>query len=155
MNKCTHLAQFVRYLFDEAELARKASWIIEGILKAGSPRLSDITRSKGTGSGELQVLAAFFETSRSAGGSVAIVSERSAIRDWGSHGEALRPHAEKTKYVGTLSDGQSRGYWLLFLATRYQGRAIPCHFVSYSSCRSRTKRASINEQVGDLPSYRS
>ncbi len=32
-----------------------------------------------------------------------------------------------------LSDGQTSGYWLLILATPYQGRAIPCHFVSYSS----------------------
>ena len=47
--------------------------------------------------------------------------------------EMPRPAAKKTKYVGTLSNGQTSGYWLLILATPYQGRAIPCHFVSYSS----------------------
>jgi hypothetical protein len=47
--------------------------------------------------------------------------------------EIPRPGAKKTDYVGKLSDGQTKGYWLLFLATPYQGRAIPCHFVSYSS----------------------
>jgi hypothetical protein len=47
--------------------------------------------------------------------------------------EMPRPDAKKTEYVGTLSDGQTSGYWLLILATPYQGRAIPCHFVSYSS----------------------
>jgi hypothetical protein len=47
--------------------------------------------------------------------------------------EMPRPDAKKTQYVGTLSDGQTKGYWLLILATPYQGQAIPCHFVSYSS----------------------
>ena len=47
--------------------------------------------------------------------------------------EMPRPDAKKTDYVGTLSDGQTSGYWLLILATPYHGRAIPCHFVSYSS----------------------
>jgi len=47
--------------------------------------------------------------------------------------EMPRPDAKKTEYVGKLSDGQTSGYWLLVLATPYQGRAIPCHFVSYSS----------------------
>ena len=47
--------------------------------------------------------------------------------------EMPRPAAKKTDYVGILSDGQTSGYWLLILATPYQGRAIPCHFVSYSS----------------------
>jgi len=47
--------------------------------------------------------------------------------------EMPRPEAQKTDYVGTVSDGQTSGYWLLILATPYQRRAIPCHFVSYSS----------------------
>lgn len=51
----------------------------------------------------------------------------------GDPAEMPRPDAKKTDYVGTLSDGQTSGYWLLILATPYQGRAIPCHFVSYSS----------------------
>jgi len=47
--------------------------------------------------------------------------------------EMPRPQAKKTEYVGTLSDGETSGYWLLLLATPYHGRAIPCSFVSYSS----------------------
>ncbi len=43
------------------------------------------------------------------------------------------PQAKKTDYVGTLSDGETRGYWLLLLAMPYHGRAIPCGFVDYSS----------------------
>jgi hypothetical protein len=44
-----------------------------------------------------------------------------------------RPQAQKTEYVGTLSDAETKGYWLLLLATPFHGRAIPCGFVSYSS----------------------
>jgi hypothetical protein len=47
--------------------------------------------------------------------------------------EMPRPQAKKSEYVGTLSDGKTSGYWLLILATPFHGRAIPCHFVSYSS----------------------
>ena len=42
MNKFIHLSRFVRYFFDQAEIADKATQVIEGILKARSPRLSDI-----------------------------------------------------------------------------------------------------------------
>jgi len=44
MNKFTHLLRFVQYLFDDEDTARKAKKIVEGILKAQSPRLSDIAR---------------------------------------------------------------------------------------------------------------
>jgi len=44
MNKYIHLFRFVQYLFDDVETARKATQIIEGILKARTPRLSDIAR---------------------------------------------------------------------------------------------------------------
>ena len=48
---------------------------------------------------------------------------------------AIRPRcrARKTKYVGTLKDGKTRGFWLLLLATPYRGWALPCGFVTYSS----------------------
>jgi hypothetical protein len=64
--------------------------------------------------------------------------------------------------VGTLSDGETRGYWLMLLATPYQGRASPCGFVSYSSktinqdATSRNQHhfaafAQIKELLGDRP----
>jgi len=80
----------------------------------------------------------------------------------GDQTEMPRPGAKKTEYVGKLSDGQTSGYWLLVLATPYQGRAIPCHFVSYSSAIIGTevtsrKRyhfqafAEVKELLGDKP----
>jgi hypothetical protein len=44
-----------------------------------------------------------------------------------------RPHANKTGYVGTLKDGQTKGFWMLTLATPLRGRAMPFHFLIYSS----------------------
>jgi hypothetical protein len=44
MNKFTHLQEFVEYIFDNKEITRKAKLVIEGLLKARSPRLSDIPR---------------------------------------------------------------------------------------------------------------
>jgi hypothetical protein len=53
--------------------------------------------------------------------------------------EMPRYKAPKTEYVGTLSDGQTPGYWLV-LSTPFRGRAIPFHFITYSS-------KTIGEQV--------
>ena len=44
MNKFIHLLQFVQQLFDDQDTAIKAKGIIEGVLKARSPRMSDIAR---------------------------------------------------------------------------------------------------------------
>jgi hypothetical protein len=47
--------------------------------------------------------------------------------------EIERPHAGQTEYVGTLMDGETKGFWMLTLATPLRGRAIPFHFLTYSS----------------------
>ena len=59
--------------------------------------------------------------------------------------EMPRPQAKHTEYVGTLSDGETSGYWLLLLATPYHGRAIPCGFVSYSSKTINQEASSRNQ----------
>jgi hypothetical protein len=106
MNKFTQLLPFMQTLFDDPTTARKASAILAGILKARSPRLSEIAREM-------------------YGGEAAFVI--------GDPTEMPRPQAKKTEYVGTLSDGETKGYWLMVLAPPYHGRAIPCGFVDYSS----------------------
>jgi hypothetical protein len=76
--------------------------------------------------------------------------------------EMPRPQAKKTEYVGTLSDGETKGYWLMVLATPYHGRAIPCGFVDYSSrtinqdATSRNQHhfaafGQVKELLGDKP----
>ena len=51
----------------------------------------------------------------------------------GDRTEIPRTEAWRTPYVGTLSDGKTKGFWLLTLATPFRGRALPFHFVTYSS----------------------
>jgi hypothetical protein len=45
MDKCTQLLPFVQDLFDDRVAAQKATQIVNGILKAHSPRLSEIARA--------------------------------------------------------------------------------------------------------------
>lgn len=133
MNKFTHLQEFVGYLFDDQEIARKAKIIIEGLLKARSPRLSDISREMaGNEAANYKYIQRFLKVADPQEVLVRLFqSEASFVI--GDPTEMPRPQAKKTDYVGTLSDGETSGYWVLFLATPYHGRAIPCHFVSYSS----------------------
>lgn len=133
MNKFTQLSEFLSCLFSDADSAKKAELILPGIWKARSSRLSDIAREmSGTEAANYKCLQRF----------LAHASLRTALLRLyqaeapfliGDPTEMPRPQAWKTDYVGKLSDGQTNGYWLLLLATPYQGRAVPCHFVSYSS----------------------
>jgi hypothetical protein len=133
MNKFTHLMQFVQSLFDEEETVQKAKPIIEGILRARSPRLSDIAREMtGKEDRNYKCIQRFLE--KTAPQEVLLrLFQESASFVIGDPTEMPRPQAKKTDYVGTLSDGQTSGYWLLFLSTAFHGRSIPCGFVSYSS----------------------
>lgn len=133
MDKFTHLCDFLAYLFDNASAVEKAKVIIEGILKAHSCRLSDIAREMpGNESANYKCIQRF-ATHESLKSVLLRLYQEDAPFMIGDPTEMPRPDAKKTEYVGTLSDGQTSGYWLLILATPYQGRAIPCHFVSYSS----------------------
>ena len=133
MNKFIHLLQFVECLFDEGDSVKKANRIIEGILKARSPRLSDIAREMpGKEEANYKEIQRFLD-----GNSPQQVLKRlfqeNAPFVIGDPTEMPRPQAKKSEYVGTLSDGKTSGYWLLLLAVPFHGRALPCHFVDYSS----------------------
>ena len=54
--------------------------------------------------------------------------------------EIPRKEAYKTEWIGTLSDGETKGFWLLTLATPYHGRAMPFAIEIFSS-------STINEEV--------
>ena len=47
--------------------------------------------------------------------------------------------------VGILSDGETKGYWLMLLAMPFHGRAIPCGFVSSSSQTINQEATSRNQ----------
>ena len=145
MNKFIHLSRFVQELFDDRDTTRKATRIIEGILKARSPRLSDIAREMGGTEAANYKNIQRFLNQVDPGEMLMRMFQSDAPFMIGDPTEMPRPQANKTEYVGTLSDGQTSGYWLLFLATPYRGRAIPCHFVSYSSKTINQKATSRNQ----------
>lgn len=162
MNKFTHLSRFVQYLFDEKETVKKGKTIIEGLLKARSPRLSDIAREMpGKEETNYKSIQRFLACTSPKQALMRLFQEDAPFVI-GDPTEMPRPQAKKSEYVGTLSDGKTSGYWLLILATPFHGRAIPCHFVSYSSktinaeATSRNRHhfeafAEVKDLLGDKP----
>ena len=162
MNKFTHLLRFVQHLFDDGDTAWKAKKIVEGILKARSPRLSDIAREmSGREEANYKSIQRFLASTSPQKALLRLFQENVPFVI-GDPTEMPRPQAKKSEYVGTLSDGKTSGYWLLVLATPFHGRAIPCHFVNYSSktindeATSRNRHhfeafSEIKELLGDKP----
>lgn len=161
MDKFTQLLPFVHDLFDDQNIARKAARIVDGIMKARSPRMSEIAREMGGNeAANYKCIQRFLEATDPQEVLLRMFREDAAFVI-GDPTEMPRPQARKTEYVGTLSDGETGGYWLL-LATPFHGRAIPCSFVSYSSKtinRDATFRnqnhfaafAQVKEMLGDKP----
>jgi len=162
MNKFTHLLQFVQQMFDDRETAIKAKAIIKGILKARSPRMSDIAREmQGKEEANYKCIQRFLASSSPQQALLRLFQENASFVI-GDPTEMPRPQAKKSEYVGTLSDGKTSGYWLLVLATPFHGRAIPCYAVNYSSktindeATSRNRHhfeafAGVKELLGDKP----
>jgi hypothetical protein len=162
MDKFTHLGEFLAYLFDEDRAVEKAQAITSGLLNAHSCRLSEIAREMaGNETANYKCIQRFVAEESLKSILLRLYQEEAAFMI-GAPTEMPRAGAKKTEYVGKLSDGQTSGYWLLVLATPYQGRAIPCHFVSYSSAiigtevTSRNRYhfqafAEVKELLGDKP----
>jgi hypothetical protein len=162
MDKFTHLSEILAYLFDEDRAVEKADGIPSGILKAHSCRLSEIAREMAGNETANYKCIQRFVAEKSLKSILLRLYQEEAPFMIGDPTEMPRAGAKKTDYVGKLSDGQTSGYWLLVLATPYQGRAIPCHFVSYSSAiigteiTSRNRYhfqafAEVKELLGDKP----
>jgi hypothetical protein len=133
MFKFTQLLPFMQTIFDDPTTARKASAILAGILKARSPRLSEIAREMPGGEvANYKLIQRFLDDTDPQEVLLRLFQEEASFVI-GDPTEMPRPQAKKTEYVGTLSDGETKGYWLMVLATPFHGRAIPCGFVDYSS----------------------
>ena len=127
------IGAFMQHLFDRESVAAQAAQIVAGILAARSPRLSEVAQHMpGTPTANYKALQRFI-----AGTDLPAALRRLFQADAefviGDATEMPRPQAYKTDYVGKLSDGETRGFWLLVLATPFRGRAIPCSLLSYSS----------------------
>ena len=144
MIDCMRIGQFAQYLFEGAEVTSKAARVLQAVLRARSARLSDIAREMpghaDAGYKQIQrfmqrvdlkaVLMRFFQAD--------------AQFVIGYPTEIERRQARKTPYVGKLKDGKTKGFWTLVLATPFRGRAIPFHFITYSSKTIRQEASSRN-----------
>ena len=133
MNKFIKAEAFLKYLFDQDQLAVKAAVIVEAILAARSPRISEIAQHMGGSEAANYKMIQRFLAQVDLKALLVRLFQADAPFVIGDPTEMPRPQARKTSYVGTLKDGKTRGFWLLLLATPYRGRALPCGFVTYSS----------------------
>jgi hypothetical protein len=133
MNKFIRILKFTQQLFTDEKAARQASQIIEGIMAARSPRLSDIAAHMPGGQSASYKRIQRFLQDQDPLEALRMLFNEDAKFVIGDPTEIERPHANQTNYVGTLMDGQTKGFWMLTLATPLRGRAIPFHFVTYSS----------------------
>lgn len=133
MNNFIRVQKFSEYLFGDKKTARQGGEILAGILKACSPRLSDIaSQMPGSEAASYKRIQRFLHDHDPREALRTLFNEE-AEYVIGDPTEIERPHARRTKYVGTLMDGETQGFWMLTLATPYRGRAIPFHFLTYSS----------------------
>ena len=140
MLKFINTSAFTQHLFDDSKQAKKAAAILEAVLEARSPRISDICEHMpGNPEANYKAVQRFIAKSDIKTALLRLFQEEAEFVI-GDPTEILRPEAKKTDYVGTLSDGKSLGFWLLLLSTPFRGRAIPFHFITYSS-------RTINQQV--------
>jgi hypothetical protein len=133
MDKCIRIDEFAQQLFTDQKTATRASQIMEAIMTVRSPRMSDIAASMpGKEAANYKRIQRFLYDNEPQETLRQLFNEEAEFVI-GDPTEIERPYAKKTAYVGTLKDGQTKGFWMLTLATPMRGRAIPFHFLTYSS----------------------
>ena len=133
MDKFIRIYEFSEQLFSDTKAARQAGEIMEGIMAARSPRLSEIAaKMPGQEAASYKRIQRFLQDNDPQEALKLLFNEEAEFVI-GDPTEIERPHANRTAYVGTLKDGQTKGFWMLTLATPLRGRAIPFHFSTYSS----------------------
>lgn len=133
MDKSIRILEFAKCLFPDQDTAEDASEILQGIMEARSPRLSEIAaKMPGNETACYKRIQRFLQENDPQA-MLKLLFNDEADFVIGDPTEIKRPHAGKTDYVGTLMDGETKGFWMLTLATPLRGRAIPFHFLTYSS----------------------
>jgi hypothetical protein len=129
----TRISRFAHFLFDSEQLAEKATRILAGIFAAQSPRLSRIAQQMPGSSDANYKQIQRFLTKADPQPALLRLFQVDAPFVIGDPTEIPRPQARKTPYVGILKDSETRGFWLMVLATPFRGRALPCSFLTFSS----------------------
>lgn len=162
MNKCINIAPFVSQLFDNERECAMATRIVGAMLEGGSPRISDLANQMVGNPGANYKAIQRFLGKANPQEALRRLFQAEAPFVIGDPTEIPRTQAWNTDYVGKLKDGKTLGFWLLTLATPFAGRAIPFHFVTYSSAtiaQEKTSRnrhhqeaiADIRRLIGDKP----
>lgn len=127
------MRSFSTQCFDDPKEAEKAAHILKAILEARSPRISDISQiMRGSPSANYKAVQRFLKLNDTQEALNRLLWEGAPFF-LADPTDIERPQAKKTAYVGKLKDGRTPGFQLLPLAFPYQGRAIPCHCITYSS----------------------
>jgi hypothetical protein len=130
--QCINFWSFARHVFDSPVVARQAAEILKAILLARSPRLHDIARQMPGSEDSAYKRLQRFLAQNDPRLTLSRLFQSEAEFVLADPTDMPRRQAYHTAYVGKLKD-ETRGFWLLLLATPYRGRAIPFHFVTYSS----------------------
>jgi len=144
MVKSMQIQRFVQTLFACKHVAVKADRIVRAILQAQSARLTEIARAMPGSLAACYKEIQRFVAQNDVKAELLRLLQPEATFVIADVTEIPRPQARRTEYVGKLSDGKTRGFWLLMLATPFQGRAIPFHFITYSSKTIRQEATSRN-----------
>jgi Transposase DDE domain len=146
MDKCINFHKFMPYLFDDEKMIAHGSVILKALLKAQSPRLTNIAEQMtGNSASNYKALQRFLQKADLKRLLLRFYQEDAEFMI-GDPTEMERYRAPKTAYVGTLSDGKTAGYWLMVLSTPFRGRSLPCWFVVYSSRTIGEQRTSRNQE---------
>jgi hypothetical protein len=146
MLKFINLSGLLGYLFDEERTVGKAATIVRALLETRSVRLSAIAeKMPGRPDANYKAIQRFLAQVDLKAILLRLFQEEAEFVI-GDPTEIQRPQAKKTAYVGQLADGKTLGYWLLMLATPFRGRAIPFHFITYSSKTIGDQATSRNQE---------
>jgi hypothetical protein len=146
MLKFINYLEFVGYLFDGEKVIQQAAEIMQSLLEAQSPRISNIAEKMEGKSETCYKTIQRFLKQVDLKAILLRLFQAEAEFVIGDPTEMPRHKAPRTDYVGKLSDGTTAGYWLMVLSTPFRGRAIPFHFITYSSKTIGAQATSRNQE---------
>lgn len=154
MDKFINYSEMMEYLFDDEREAEKAGTIAQGMIRAQSPRITEVAaKMEGVSESNQKMVHRFLKGAKLKEALLRLYDEDAEFI-LGDPTEMERYKAPKTEYVGTLKNGETPGYLLMVLATPFRGRAIPFHFITYSSRTIEDQATSRNQEhfraLGDI-----
>ena len=131
--KLSDMQKFSAKCFDDSKEADKAANILKGIIDSCSPRISDISQAmRGNPEANYKAIQRFLDSNDTEEVLNRLYWEEAPFI-LADPTDIERRQAKRTEYVGRLKDGKTLGFQVLPLAFPYRGRAIPFHFITYSS----------------------